>query len=87
MKKISVVLLTAFFLSALGVTISFTAEKPCSQYNYWTENFKYKKCMAKIKKEKGENFFSKINKKYKSLREKVPETGSEAWKEYKKNKQ
>jgi len=83
MNKILLILLSTFFLS---ITSLSTAEKPCSQYNYWTENFKYKKCMDKIKREKGEGILSKMNKKYKAFREKTPKSGAETWKKIKKKK-
>ena len=80
MNKILLILLSTFFLSITNLS---AAEKPCSQYNYWTENYKYKKCMAKIKKEKGEGILSKMNKNYKAFREKTPKSGVETWKKIK----
>ena len=57
-----------------------------SQYNKITHYKLYKECMkgdVKENKTKStDNFFSKINKKYKSLREKAPKTGVEIWKKF-----
>tara|TARA_B100000945_G_scaffold6060_1_gene5066 strand:+ start:156 stop:389 length:234 start_codon:yes stop_codon:yes gene_type:complete len=72
MKKIFIIIIFTTFINT-GVTLS--AEKPCSEFNYWTENWKYKKCMEKAKGgNKVNKFLSGINKKYKNLREKAPKT-------------
>ena len=80
------IFLTIVFIFFYSTNMSFTSESPCSQFNKWTENYKYQKCINKLRKDgklpqgKTENFFSNLNKKYKSLREKVPKTGDELWK-------
>ena len=83
MNKILICILTIFFITA---GISVAEKNECSQYNKLTQNYKYTKCMKELKKaagqeSKGKNFLSNLNKKYKSIREKAPKTGSEAWKE------
>ena len=87
MKKVIFVTLIIFFI---GRSISISAEKPCSQFNYWTENWKYKKCMSELKeadKIEKNNFLTNMNKKYKNLRKKVaPKTGEEYWKDFRKKK-
>ena len=83
MNRNLIILIIVFFASG---TISIAAEKPCSQYNKITHYKLYKECMkgdVKENKTKStDNFFSKINKKYKSLREKAPKTGVEIWKKF-----
>ena len=80
MKKNLLALITIFFINS---SILGASEKHCSHLSKWKENWKYKKCMAgqSISKEKKtKSFLSDINKKYKSLREKVPKTGVDALK-------
>ncbi len=85
MKKIFLCALTIFFINT---GLSFTEEKPCSQYNKLTQNYKYTKCMRELKKSennsKTKNFLSNLNKKYKSIREKAPKSARETWKEINK---
>jgi len=84
MNKILVVSVMFFFINA---TASFASEKPCSEYNKFTQYKLYKKCMDEIKgnKNKSGNLLSDINKKYKDIRKKVaPKTGEEYWKDIKK---
>ena len=88
MKKILATLLMILFIS---VTVSIAAEKDCSQYNKLTNWKGWKKCMKGEEKgnrtlaKKSTNILSKINKKYKSLRDKAPKTGVEIWKKLDKN--
>ena len=86
MKKTLFVITSFIFLFT---NVSYSAEKPCSEFNKWTENYAYQKCMSKIKADsnsegKNKGFLSNLNKKYKDTRKKVaPKTGAEIWKDFK----
>ena len=94
MKKLLIPVLLIFIF--MNTKFLYSAEKLCSEYNKITQNYKYKKCMAEIKKQgkvegsditkKNGNLLGKISEKYKDLREKAPKTGVETWKKYKSNK-
>ncbi len=85
MKKI---FFTTIFFLLVTTNISLSMEKTCSQYDKWKESYKYRKCKAALESEKSEKSLglSSLNEKYKALRKKLaPKTGSEMWKNYKKN--
>ena len=71
MKKILIVIFVSLFSLNL-----FASEKECKEkYGKWVERMKY----GKLK-----NSGKKISEKYKDLRNKVPKTGVEIWKKFKK---
>ena len=90
MKKILIVIFVSLFSLNL-----FASEKECKEkYGKWVERMKYNKCISDLKKAQGEltvktdgklkNSGKKISEKYKDLRNKVPKTGVEIWKKFKK---
>ncbi len=88
MKKTIIV---SIFILFSNLTVSFSAERPCSEHNRLTHYKLYKECMDSLKgdkKNKSKFNLSGANEKYKNLRKKyAPKTGSEIWKDYKKSKQ